>query len=335
VLALAHPSASALRERTAQQRSVGEPGCRRAGGCQDRGAACRRVDRDACFPAAAFAALRGEELLGLLVPLPSAARVRRFRTSLPSATRWRSPAAPTAMIFAMHQIQVACMAAHCRDSDWHLALLSEGVPGAASARLRDLGSLVPAATFTPASVPSSPRRASPKAAGFGLEKKATTISYVPYPMRLLITARRPEMRHRPIRSCWCAAGQLRAGEKFGRDSLGMRGTCSDGFRISVTRMPKSRSCDAVCGHCQPEPCCRCRPCCGAAFGSASAADAMIYGRRDYLRRRRAVRAALLAGAHRLAKAVAALQLMQSRLSAAAAGLWARSSRPCRSGFTAI
>ena len=98
--------------------------------------AAAEVDRDARFPSEAIDALRSEGLLGAYVtegfggmglPMTAIARICE------ALGRY---CASTAMVYAMHQIQVACILHHGRSSPWfrdYLAELAEKQPLLASA----------------------------------------------------------------------------------------------------------------------------------------------------------------------------------------------------------
>ena len=76
------------------------------------------VDRDARFPAEAFAAFRTARLLSAYIPVEfgglglGIAEICRICETLGRYC------ASTAMVYAMHQIQVACIVHHGRDSVW-------------------------------------------------------------------------------------------------------------------------------------------------------------------------------------------------------------------------
>ena len=79
--------------------------------------AAAAVDRDARFPTESFAALRAEKLLSAYVP----SEFGGLGLSLTQVCRiceiLGQYCASTAMVFAMHQIQVACIVHHAQSSD--------------------------------------------------------------------------------------------------------------------------------------------------------------------------------------------------------------------------
>src|SRR5262249_43276481 len=76
------------------------------------------VDREARFPREAFAAIREQKLLGILIPAAlggeeaSPAEVAEICYILGGAC------ASAAMIFAMHQVKIGCLVRHARGVAW-------------------------------------------------------------------------------------------------------------------------------------------------------------------------------------------------------------------------
>ncbi|ASV99624.1 acyl-CoA dehydrogenase family protein [Paraburkholderia aromaticivorans] len=187
------------------------------------------VDREARFPHEAFDALKRERLLSALVPAAfggaglSLAEVGAICETLAQGC------ASTAMVYAMHQIQVACIEAHGSDSAWHRQLL---------AQLVEQQWLLASATSEETiggNMRTSACAVELDAAHFRIDKLAPTISYGAHADGILVTARRTAES--------AAADQvlivaLRADTQLekrgGWDSMGMRGTCSEGFRLVAT-----------------------------------------------------------------------------------------------------
>ena len=76
------------------------------------------VDRQARFPAEAFAALKKEKLLGLLVPKSEGGAGAGIADVVAICHELGQRCAATAMIYAMHQIQVACIVRHAGGNAW-------------------------------------------------------------------------------------------------------------------------------------------------------------------------------------------------------------------------
>jgi acyl-CoA dehydrogenase len=131
------------------------------------------------------------------------------------------------MIYAMHQIQAACIVRH-GNSDWHRGFL---------ARLASEQLLLASATSEAGvggDVRSSICAIEQTDSRFALAKEATVISYGADSDGILVTARRTA--HSP------ASDQVivvvpRAGctlsQESGWDTLGMRGTCSNGYHLKA------------------------------------------------------------------------------------------------------
>src|SRR6202007_3262670 len=81
------------------------------------------VDRANCIPEQALGALRSEGLLSLLIPPALGGQGRSLSQVAAVCHALARSCGSSAMIFAMHQIQVACIVAHGQRSEWHRALL--------------------------------------------------------------------------------------------------------------------------------------------------------------------------------------------------------------------
>src|SRR5271154_5417137 len=82
------------------------------------------VDRDARFPAEAFAAARTQRLLGVLVPAEFGGEGASVADVVDQCYMLARACSSTGMIFAMHQIMVAILVRHAPGSAWHRRLLS-------------------------------------------------------------------------------------------------------------------------------------------------------------------------------------------------------------------
>jgi acyl-CoA dehydrogenase len=72
----------------------------------------QEVDEEARFPAEAMSALKDEGLLGVLVPSELGGPGASMSEVAEAVTALSHQCASTAMIYAMHQIQVACLVRH-------------------------------------------------------------------------------------------------------------------------------------------------------------------------------------------------------------------------------
>jgi len=193
--------------------------------CRDQVAPyAAEVDRDARFPREAFAALREERLLAAYVPAEHGglglgiAEISQICETLGRAC------GSTGLIFAMHQIQVACIVHHALGAPWfrdyvrelaaeqHLlasATTEMGVGG-------DLRSSICAAVV--------------QDGRFTLTKQAPVISYGEAADAILATCRSSEASPRSDQALVLARRKdYRLERLSGWDTLGMRGTCSCGF----------------------------------------------------------------------------------------------------------
>jgi acyl-CoA dehydrogenase len=184
------------------------------------------VDRDARFPAEAFAVARTQRLLDMLVPADLGGEGASVSDMVDVCYVLGRSCASTAMIFAMHQIMVAILVRHARNSPWHrrmlrrlsteqLLLASSTTEGQGGGDLR-------------ASVCAVERTGS----GISLAKSATVVSYGAEAGGILTTARRSA--EAPA-SDQVLVAFVREDYQLERmidwDALGMRGTCSAGFML--------------------------------------------------------------------------------------------------------
>ncbi|MGC1447905.1 MAG: acyl-CoA dehydrogenase family protein [Xanthobacteraceae bacterium] len=187
------------------------------------------VDRDSRFPQEAIAAARAERVLGIAVPREfggdgaSVAEVADVCYALGRAC------ASTAMVYAMHQTKVACIVRHGQYSAWHQLLLR---------RLASEQLLLASSTTEGQSggdVRNSSAPVERKGSRISLAREATVISYGRAADGIVTTARRSAD----------AAGSDQVLAVFlkpdytlepvsGWDAFGMRGTCSEGFKLTAS-----------------------------------------------------------------------------------------------------
>ena len=184
------------------------------------------VDRDARFPAEAFAALKAARLLGAMVPRDYGGEGASLADIAAVCHELAQHCPSTGMIYAMHQIQVACIVQHGQETAWHRGLLG---------RLAEEQLLLASAT-TEAGIGGDVRSSScaVEASGgrFRLEKHATVISYGADADGILVTARRtPDAPASDQVIVAVLKDDCRLEETVGWDTLGMRGTCSMGYRL--------------------------------------------------------------------------------------------------------
>lgn len=195
-----------------------------------------QVDRDGRFPSEALGALRAAGALGWSVPREfdgSGASIEDLSDAVFELSR---RCAATGMIFAMHQIQVACIVRHFRNSPWFETYLR---------RLVREQRLIASAT-SEAGVGGEIRKSiaalSPgKDSSNGLlhfEKKASTISYGAHADDILTTVRRgPDADQSDQVLVLTHVAEMEMKQISDWDTLGMRGTCSPGFAVRAACLP--------------------------------------------------------------------------------------------------
>ncbi|HTB44330.1 MAG TPA: acyl-CoA dehydrogenase family protein [Acetobacteraceae bacterium] len=288
------------------------------------------VDRVSRIPEEAVHALQTEAMMGLLVP-PALGGPGRSMSQVASVCHALAQSCgSSAMIYAMHQIQVACVVAHGAASDWHRALLQR-----VCAEQLLLGS-VTSEVGTGGNIHASVCAVEAAEGRARLKKKATTISYGARADGLLITARRNATAAANDQVMVVALrGDYELDKTSDWDALGMRGTCSEGFRLSfcgdehqVLPVPFSE----IAGQTM-------LPVSHLLWTSVwlGIATGAVNRARTYLRQQVRERGNVSMLSHRLARAVGLLQLMQARLSQSLRDydeVFAAGARPLPLGFTA-
>lgn len=185
------------------------------------------VDRDARFPVEAVAALRHERTLSALVPVALGGPDVSLDAVAAGCVALARGCGTTAMVFAMHSIQVSCLARHLDGSPWFATYLAD----------------LPAEQRLMASVTSEVQTGgdlgrSSAAVDVGDDgycsfvKQAPTISYGAQADDLLTTLRRhPDADPGDQVLVLTRRDEADLEPVGGWDTLGMRGTCSSGFVV--------------------------------------------------------------------------------------------------------
>jgi acyl-CoA dehydrogenase len=186
------------------------------------------VDRDATFPTEAFAAIKAQRLLGVLVPADLGGEGAAFADVVEACFALARGCASTGMIYAMHQIMVACLVRHARDSAWHRALM----------RRLATEQLLLASSTTDGQGGGDLRKSdcAVEAAGerFSLTKNATVMSYGAQADAIVATARRtPEAPATDQVLVAIVRDDYQLERHVDWNTLGMRGTCSAGFKLTA------------------------------------------------------------------------------------------------------
>ncbi|EHS54020.1 acyl-CoA dehydrogenase domain-containing protein [Rhizobium sp. PDO1-076] len=182
------------------------------------------VDKAGRFPAEAIDALKSERLMGIQIPVDCGGEGRSTSEIAELCTIIAQSCAASAMIFAMHQIKVSSLVSHGVDAGWHRTFMQK----ICSEQL-----LIGSAT-TEGGIGGNLRNSICAIEVEGdrcrLEKDATVISYGKHADAILITSR--SHKDAPPTDQVMTAflkDQYTLEQTHVWDTLGMRGTCSDGF----------------------------------------------------------------------------------------------------------
>ena len=191
-------------------------------------AAADDVDIRARFPYETFEALQASGLLGTLIPVEFGGIGASLSEAGAAVTGIAKACSSSGMILAMHHCQVACVVRH-----GYTTPLQEFV--AEIAREQLLLASATAEAGVGGAVRQSISAVRSHDLGFQLEKSASTISYGAYADGVLATARRNEQSPPSDQVLVvCRPPGLRLEQTDEWNTLGMRGTCSPGFRLHAT-----------------------------------------------------------------------------------------------------
>jgi acyl-CoA dehydrogenase len=192
------------------------------------------VDRQARFPAETVAALREQRALSAFVPPELGGAGVSFEALAEACLQLGRRCGASAMVFAMHQIQVVTLVRHLGDSPWlegYLRSLPDEQRLVASVTSEvgtggDMGRSI--AAVTPA-----------EGGSCTFEKQAPTVSYGEHADDLLTTLRRAPDAEPGDQVLVLTRREQATLEQTGTwDPLGMRGTCSPGFVVRAEFMPE-------------------------------------------------------------------------------------------------
>jgi acyl-CoA dehydrogenase len=186
------------------------------------------VDAAARFPSEAIAAARNERLLGTLVPTALGGDGCGFGDVVDVCYVLGRSCASTGLIYAMHQTKVACILRHHRAAPWHRQLL----------RLLSDEQLLLASSTTEGqnggNIRSSSAAVEHADARITLERDATVISYGEHADGIVTLARRAAGAANTDQVlCVFRKSDYSLERVLEWDTLGMRGTCSAGFRFKA------------------------------------------------------------------------------------------------------
>jgi acyl-CoA dehydrogenase len=186
------------------------------------------VDKNARFPSEALEALRQERLLGIAIPEALGGQDAGLTELAEVCHILAQSCASTAMVYAMHQIQVLCITRHAGSSEFFRSYLVE-----CAQRQR----LIASAT-SELGVGGDTRTSKCAVEGgpthFELTKQASVISYGEFADDILATARRaPDAAPSDQVLVLVKKEETQLDRVGGWDTLGMRGTCSYGFVLKT------------------------------------------------------------------------------------------------------
>ncbi|MCC8933951.1 acyl-CoA dehydrogenase family protein [Rhizobium sp. 'Codium 1'] len=182
------------------------------------------VDKAGRFPNEAVDAMKAERLFGIQIPVDCGGEGRSTSEIAELCTIMAQGCAASAMIFAMHQIKVSSLVSHGTEAGWHrdfmrricanqLLLGSATTEGGIGGNLRN--------SICAIEVEGDRCR---------LEKDATVISYGMHADAILVTSRthKDAPPSDQVMTVFLEE-QYTLEQTHVWDTLGMRGTCSDGF----------------------------------------------------------------------------------------------------------
>jgi acyl-CoA dehydrogenase len=200
------------------------------------GAHAETVDRDARFPIETITALREQNALSAFVPGELGGGDISFPAIATACFELGRRCGASAMVFAMHQIQVVTIVRHLGDAAWFEAYLAD-----VAAEQRLIAS-VTSEVGTGGDMGRSIAAVTPSADGSGMctfEKRAPTVSYGEHADDLFTTLRRaPDAEENDQVLALTRKGQNSFEPAGTWDPLGMRGTCSPGFVVRAQFVPE-------------------------------------------------------------------------------------------------
>ncbi len=270
------------------------------------------VDRNARFPHEAVAALRDAGLLAAMIPTQLGGLGLAFPPIAAATCTLGEACAATAMIFAMHQIQIACLVRHAGTSPWHMNLL----------RHVAANGLLVASVTSEVGVGGQMRISrcaiESDGASLSVHKQSSALSYGAQADVFLLTARRDPQAVENDQVLVALDRHDVTLERTGVwDTMGMRGTCTEAFdvraRATVEQvLPAPFSAIASDTMVPVSHLLWCSLWLGIAIDAVHRARACLRGGL------RAAPASLPAGATRLAEAIEHLQMLQARVREAVA-----------------
>lgn len=188
----------------------------------------RSVDKEARFPADAFAEARRQRLLSILVPRDLGGDGASLVEAADVCYALGRGCSSTAMIYAMHLVKLASVVNHGRGNAWQEAFMSRIVSD----------QLLLASSTTEGNAGGNVRASEAPIVRDGsrilLDRNATCISYGAEANGLVTTARRsPDAAASDQVLAVFLKSDYKLTPTVTWDTLGMRGTCSVGYRVEA------------------------------------------------------------------------------------------------------
>jgi acyl-CoA dehydrogenase len=190
--------------------------------------AAAQIDREGRFPREAVAAMREERLFAAGIPAALGGTGCSMADLSAISTILAKACGSTGMIFAMHQMQIGCMARHHAGSSFFPDYLK------AAADHQWLVASGTSEAGVGGDLRSSIAGIEADGEAFKLRKSCTTLSYGDHADAILITARRNPAAASGDQSLALIRKQDYSLEQRGEwDVMGMRGTCSPPFDVTA------------------------------------------------------------------------------------------------------
>ena len=184
------------------------------------------VDAKARFPQETIDALRQSHVLSAAIPRDLGGAGLGLEQLAMLCAELGQGCGSSAMVLAMHYIQLACIARHGRESDTLMEFLSE------AARHQYLLASITSEVGTFGKTRTSICALQRDGGRFRLDKEATTGSYCAHADAILVTCRRaPDAAASDQVLVLVRKSDYELKQTTSWDTLGMRGTCSPGFSL--------------------------------------------------------------------------------------------------------
>jgi len=201
---------------------------------------CDQVDAEARFPHETLRALKDERLLSIMIPRDLGGEAAALADVAEVCAMLGQNCASAGMVFAMHQIKTATLVTHGVESEWHRTFMR---------RIAEAQLLLASATTEGGGIGGNMRNSicavEIDCDRFTLQKEASVISYAKEADAIMVTARRSPQAPASDQVMAVALKHQYVLDQTGSwNTLGMRGTCSEGFVLT---------CDARAEQIFPKP----------------------------------------------------------------------------------